>query len=239
MVQIIIIKKIVPILSFLIFIFNVNLVSAHQPFEIMPDLVSETSIDLSDATVSHAFYGEFFSENEEVIFNLNNLSGSQLDISILIPDKQPENETSKDLFPEIYLRSESGDQVFFSNQRSDFYEPFSRMNLVRIFDYKKDKFFDNEAVVKIKSNAAMRYVFSVGYKEIFSKRYAYGDTKQFNSNAQQLWYTKTDIYTQNSNIEKENQSGKEIFYAVIFIFVIVLIYGLFLFRNQLFSIIKR
>ena len=96
-------EKIIYVIIFLLPLFNIHFVSAHQPFEIIPDQINETSIDLSDATVSHAFYGEFSSKNQEVIFNLDNLNGNPLDISILIPDKNPENLSSEDLFPIIHL----------------------------------------------------------------------------------------------------------------------------------------
>ena len=231
--------KIIYLISTLLVFFNLYSVSAHQPFKIISDQINETSIDLSDATVSHAFYGEFSEKNQEVIFNLDNLSDNPLDISILIPDKQPENLTSKDLFPTIYLIDESGEKRFLSNIRSDFYEPFSRMDLIRIFEYKEEKFSSNKVVVKIVSNSSMRYVFSVGYKEIFSKRYAYGDTEAFNQNSQQIWYKKGELSSQESNIVEQNQSGKEIFYVIIFLFSLVVIYGVFLFRNQIISKIKK
>ena len=232
-------EKIIYFISFLLAVFNIHYVSAHQPFEIISDQINMTSINLSDATVSHAFYGEFSSKNEEVIFSLENLSGNPIDISILIPDKQPENLISKDLFPTIYLIDESGEQIFLSNIRSDFYEPFSRMDLIRIFEYKDDQFLNNKAVVKIISKSPIRYVFSVGYKEIFSKRYAYGDTKPFNQNSQQIWYKKGDLSQQESNIIQQNESGREIFYAIISVFTLIVLYGIFLFRNQIISKIKK
>ena len=232
-------EKIIYFIIFLLPLFNIHFVSAHQPFEIIPNQINETSIDLSDGTVSHAFYGEFSSKNQEVIFNLDNLHGNPLDISILIPDKNPENLSSEDLFPAIHLITGSTQQSFLPDIRSDFYEPFSRMNLIRIFEYKEDKFVNNNAVVKIVSKSPMRYVFSVGYKEIFSKRYAYGDTNPFAQNSQQIWYKKGDLFSDESNITQQNQSGKEIFYVIIFLFILVIFYGIFLFRNQIFYKIKR
>ena len=61
------------IITFILFTLQTNKVYAHQPFEIIKDSAEETIIDVSDASVSHAFYGEFESDNEEIIFNLNNL----------------------------------------------------------------------------------------------------------------------------------------------------------------------
>ena len=54
------------------------------------------------------------------------------------------------------------------------------------------------------------------YKEIFSKRYAYGDTNPFDQNSQQIWYKKGDLLPDEPNITQQNQSGREIFYVIIF-----------------------
>ena len=113
------------------------------------------------------------------------------------------------------------------------------MNLIRIFEYKEDKFVNNNAIVKIVSKSPMRYVFSVGYKEIFSKRYAYGDTNPFDQNSQQIWYKKGDLLSEEPNITQQNQSGREIFYVIIFLFILVIFYGIFLFRYQIFYKKKR
>ena len=60
-------KKAIGIISLILvlFISQTNQINAHQPFEIIKSPQQETTIDLSDASVSHAFYGKFESVNEE------------------------------------------------------------------------------------------------------------------------------------------------------------------------------
>ena len=183
------------LLILVIFILQTNRIYAHQPFKIIKS-PTETTIDLSDASVSHAFYGEFESTNEEIIFNLNNFSDKILKFSILIPDQEPENQIKENYLPELTIekllnsenQSESVEELYKSNIRSTFYEPYSQMNLIRVISHQE--ILQNDSIVRVtlKSNGVLRYVFSVRSKEIFSSVYASGDTEYFNSSAQIAWY---------------------------------------------------
>ena len=183
------------LLILVIFILQTNRIYAHQPFKIIKS-PTETTIDLSDASVSHAFYGEFESTDEEIIFNLNNFSDKILKFSILIPDQEPENQIEENYLPELTIekllnsenQSESVEELYKSNIRSTFYEPYSQMNLIRVISHQE--ILQNDSIVRVtlKSNGVLRYVFSVGSKEIFSSVYASGDTEYFNSSAQIAWY---------------------------------------------------
>lgn len=183
------------LLILVIFILQTNRIYAHQPFKIIKS-PTETTIDLSDASVSHAFYGEFESTNEEIIFNLNNFSDKILKFSILIPDQEPENQIKENYLPELTIekllnsenQSESVEELYKSNIRSTFYEPYSQMNLIRVISHQETLQNDSTVRVTLKSNGVLRYVFSVGSKEIFSSVYASGDTEYFNSSAQIAWY---------------------------------------------------
>ena len=55
------------------FIVSTDEIYAHQPYEIK-NSTDQTIIELSDATVSHAYYGEFLSDQEEIIFDLIGIS---------------------------------------------------------------------------------------------------------------------------------------------------------------------
>ena len=183
------------LLILVIFILQTNRIYAHQPFKIIKS-PTETTIDLSDASVSHAFYGEFESTNEEIIFNLNNFSDKILKFSILIPDQEPENQIKENYLPELTIekllnsenQSESVEELYKSNIRSTFYEPYSQMNLIRVISHQETLQNDSTVRVTLKSNGVLRYVFSVRSKEIFSSVYASGDTEYFNSSAQIAWY---------------------------------------------------
>ena len=85
-------------------------------------------------------------------------------------------------------QSESVEELYKSNIRSTFYEPYSQMNLIRVISHQE--ILQNDSIVRVtlKSNGVLRYVFSVGSKEIFSSVYASGDTEYFNSSAQIAWY---------------------------------------------------
>ena len=122
------------------FIVSADEIYAHQPYEIK-NSTDQTIIELSDATVSHAYYGEFFSDQEEVIFDLKSFSAPILQFSILIPDKSPENIFSQSELPEVKLITESQDEIeFLPYERIGFYEPYSRMNLIRVITYKNTNY---------------------------------------------------------------------------------------------------
>ena len=62
------------------------------------------------------------------------------------------------------------------------------MNLIRVISHQETLQNESKVRVTLKSNGVLRYVFSVGSKEIFSSVYASGDTEYFNSSAQISWY---------------------------------------------------
>ena len=193
-------KKAIGIISLILvlFISQTNQINAHQPFEIIKSPQQETAIDLSDASVSHAFYGKFESVNEEIIFNLNDFSNNILKFSILIPDRKPENLLDKKYLPELTItkistsKNKSASTVqktFKANMTpTTYYEPYSQMHLIRVITHQEILQNDIAVKVTLKSNGALRYIFSVGSKEIFSSVYASGDTEYFNSSAQREWY---------------------------------------------------
>ena len=200
------------LITLVLFTLQTNKIYAHQPFEIIKDSAEETIIDLSDASVSHAFYGEFESDNEEIIFNLNNFSDNILKFSILIPDREPENQLIQNYLPELTITKianaenqsiTSVEEIYKANSPpSTFYEPFSRMHLIRVISHQEILDKDIKVKVTLKSNGLLRYVFSVGSKEIFSSIYASGDTKYFNSPEQREWYIKPK-YENKENIQEK------------------------------------
>ena len=176
-------------MTFLILASYINKICAHQPFKILKSNAQETNINISDSSVSHAFYGEFKSNDEKVIFNLNNFFDNILKFSILIPNQEPENQLLKKYLPEITLsKSNMNEESFVANISTKFYEPYSQMNLIRVISYQENLLNDSVIVVKLRSNDPLRYVFTVGSKEIFSSRYASGETEYFNQSAQIKWY---------------------------------------------------
>jgi len=232
-------KKIIIIFTFItsIYLINFDEIYAHQPYEIK-NSSEQTIIELSDATVSHAYYGEFFSDQEEVIFDLKSFSAPILQFSILIPDKSPENIFSQAELPEVKLITDSQEEIeFLPYERIGFYEPYSRMNLIRVITYKNTNYNDKSARIIVKSNKNCRFVFSVGYKEIFNRKYSSGDTVELGSSGMQTWYSKTAIIEDNPNLEesldiKEEESSLRIIIPIISVITVSLVV-LFLFRNKI------
>ena len=219
------------------FVVSADKIYAHQPYEIK-NSTDQTIIELSDATVSHAYYGEFFSDQEEVIFDLKSFSAPILQFSILIPDKSPENIFSQAELPEVKLVTDSQEEIdFLPYERIGFYEPYSRMNLIRVITYKNTNYNDKSARIIVKSNKNCRFVFSVGYKEIFNRKYSSGDTVELGSSGIQSWYSKTSSIEDKPDIKesleiKQEESSLRIIILIISIITVCLVV-LYLFRNKI------
>ena len=219
------------------FVVSADKIYAHQPYEIK-NSTDQTIIELSDATVSHAYYGEFFSDQEEVIFDLKSFSAPILQFSILIPDKSPENIFSQAELPEVKLITDSQEEIeFLPYERIGFYEPYSRMNLIRVITYKNTNYNDKSARIIVKSNKNCRFVFSVGYKEIFNRKYSSGDTVELGSSGIQSWYSKTSSIEDKPDIKesleiKQEESSLRIIILIISIITVCLVV-LYLFRNKI------
>jgi hypothetical protein len=239
------IKLFIFLITFSFIFINSYQIYAHQPYKVNNSNIAKPVIEISDASVSHAFYGEFLSKNEEVIFNLNGFSKNILQFSILIPDKNPENILLESDLPEIYLiknklTDPDNEEKFYAKERINFYEPFSKMNLIRVITYKDTILPNSNVSIRIKSNSAARYVFSVGYKEIFSKTYTSGETEVFTSSDMQNWYSKnyeistdllTDLSTESStDLPTESSSLPVSNYLIIVLtcFFIILLLVVFL-----------
>ena len=71
-------------------------VYAHQPFFIKSynKIENGTGIKISDASVSHAFYGQFDNKKQFTLIDLDISDGEDLFVEVLIPNKFPENEIS-------------------------------------------------------------------------------------------------------------------------------------------------
>tara|TARA_B100000700_G_scaffold328417_1_gene446205 strand:+ start:20356 stop:21045 length:690 start_codon:yes stop_codon:yes gene_type:complete len=191
--------KIISIFFFQFFglFFFVDTIQAHQPFGIN-DKTEKNYIEISDATVSHAFYGEFVNKDEEMILDFKLKEGDTFDFSLLIPNLEPENLKDSSEFPYLLIN----DVKYLPNQTSNFYEPYSRMNLIRIISERQNIEKNTDINVKVISRGNTRYVFSIGYKEIFNNTYASGNVRRFSMNDLNEWYNR--LYTPDAIEEKNN-----------------------------------
>lgn len=166
----------------------VSPLEAHQPFGIK-DKSEENYIEISDATVSHAFYAEFDEEGEEMVLKFSLSEGDLFDFSLLIPNLEPENLMEIKDLPILIINEEK----FIPDQNSAFFEPYSRMDLIRVIAEKENIKKNTDITVKIISRGKTRYVFSIGTKEIFNNTYAFGNVTRLNMNDLNEWYNR--LYT--------------------------------------------
>ena len=111
------------------------------------------------------------------------------------------------------------------------------MNLIRVITYKNTNYNDKSARIIVKSNKNCRFVFSVGYKEIFNRKYSSGDTVELGSSGMQTWYSKTPIIEDNPDLKesleiKQEESSLRIIILIISIITVCLVV-LYLFRNKI------
>ena len=111
------------------------------------------------------------------------------------------------------------------------------MNLIRVITYKNTNYNDKSARIIVKSNKNCRFVFSVGYKEIFNRKYSSGDTVELGSSGIQSWYSKTSSIEDKPDIKesleiKQEESSLRIIILIISIITVCLVV-LYLFRNKI------
>tara|TARA_Y100001960_G_scaffold29471_1_gene25709 strand:+ start:38 stop:517 length:480 start_codon:yes stop_codon:yes gene_type:complete len=82
------------------------------------------------------------------------------------------------------------------------------MNLIRVISHQETLQNGSTIKVTLKSNGVLRYVFSVGSKEIFSSVYASGNTKYFNSSAQIAWYINPIYISERTSTPQELNKSK-------------------------------
>ncbi|MBA46529.1 MAG: hypothetical protein CL893_00395 [Dehalococcoidia bacterium] len=209
-------------IQFFALIFFVDSINAHQPFGIN-DKSEENYIELSDATVSHAFYGEFIEKNEEMIIKFQMKEGDTFDFSLLIPNLEPENLIEPDQLPYLIVNGKN----YFPNKNSSFYEPYSRMDLIRIIAEKQNIRTNSNITVQVISRGNSRYVFSIGYKEIFNNTYAFGNVRRFSMDDLNEWYNR--LYTPEA-IDEDNNF---LIIIVILFFTTILLSLIFYFRQDI------
>ncbi len=166
----------------------VSPLEAHQPFGIK-DKSEENYIEISDATVSHAFYAQFEEEGEEMVLKFSLSEGDLFDFSLLIPNLEPENLMEIKDLPILIIN----DEKFIPDQNSAFFEPYSRMDLIRVIAEKENIKKNTDITVRVISRGKTRYVFSIGTKEIFNNTYAFGNVTRLNMNDLNEWYNR--LYT--------------------------------------------
>ena len=110
---------------------------AHDPLILLPE--QKTPVEgpfLPDGTISFALYGSLIEKNDTRAFQFYLDPDKRLDISLLIPNLEPENQMSQEKLPRLFLYRPDGSEIKgVSDLYTPFDEPFSMTKYVRIFEH--------------------------------------------------------------------------------------------------------
>ncbi len=141
---------------------------AHDPLILLPE--QKTPLDgpfLPDGTISFALYGSLLEENDKRAFQFYLDPDDRLDISLLIPNLEPENQLPQEKLPRLFLYSPDGSKVEgVSDLYIPFDEPFSMTRYVRIFEH-IEKSSGGVYQVEVTGISPVRFTVAIGYIESF------------------------------------------------------------------------
>ena len=141
---------------------------AHDPLILLPE--QKTPVEgpfLPDGTISFALYGSLLEEGDQRGFQFKLEPEGRLDISLLIPNLEPENQMLKENFPRLFLYRPDGSVLEgVSDLYVPFDEPFSMTRYVRIFEHVEQS-AGGLHQVKITGNHPSRFTVAIGYIESF------------------------------------------------------------------------
>ena len=165
-------------------------VQAHDPL-FLEDLHDEPEHGplLPDARISFALYGTLLSPQDQRGFQFEIPPGERLNLSLLIPDLEPENALPRESLPSLTLmRPNQTVLVLEPSIREKFAEPYSGTNYVRLLEYSE---VGSEGIYQIRITGARpaRFTVSIGYIEAFGT--PVGNMANRNSGIGTLtqWYT--------------------------------------------------
>ena len=144
---------------------------------------------LPDARISFALYGTLLAPQDQRGFQFEIPPGGRLNLSLLIPDLEPENALPRESLPSLALtRPNQTVLVLEPSIREQFAEPYSRTNYVRLLDHSE---VGSEGTYQVRITGARpsRFTVSVGYIEAFGT--PVGNMANRNSGTGTLtqWYT--------------------------------------------------
>ena len=141
---------------------------AHDPLILLPEQKTPAEGPfLPDGTISFALYGSLLEEGDQRGFQFKLEPEGRLDISLLIPNLEPENQMLKENFPRLFLYRPDGSVLEgVSDLYVPFDEPFSMTRYVRIFEHVEQS-AGGLHQVKITGNHPSRFTVAIGYIESF------------------------------------------------------------------------
>ena len=141
---------------------------AHDPLILLPEQKPPAEGPfLPDGTISFALYGSLVEKNDTRAFQFYLDPDKRLDISLLIPNLEPENQMSQEKLPRLFLYRPDGSEIKgVSDLYTPFDEPFSMTRYVRIFEH-IEKSSGGVYQVEITGINPVRFTVAIGYIESF------------------------------------------------------------------------
>jgi len=162
---------------------------AHDPI-ILTD--SQTSPDagplLPDGTISFAVYGTLNSAGDTRGLRVRFGAGDSLDITMLIPDRSPENELPDSAFPTLRIDAPDGtSRTLTPTERVAFEEPISHTSYVRYLELDEPA-QAGEYRLTVSGSAPARFTLAVGTTERFGTPVENVTNREDASAEVQHWY---------------------------------------------------
>ena len=162
---------------------------AHDPI-ILTD--TQTSPDagplLPDGTISFALYGTLNSAGDTRGLRVHFDSGDSVDITLLIPDRSPENELPDSLLPRLRIDAPDGTaRILKPTEHVRFDESFSNTSYVRYLEFGESA-QDGEYRLTVTALAPARFTLAVGTLERFGTPVENVPNRSDGSAGVQRWY---------------------------------------------------
>ena len=162
---------------------------AHDPI-ILTD--TQTSPDagplLPDGTISFALYGTLNSDGDTRGLRVHFDSGDSVDITLLIPDRSPENELPDSLLPTLRIEAPDGtSRTLTPTERVRFDESFSNTSYVRYLELGESA-QAGEYRLTVTGLAPARFTLAVGTTERFGTPVDNVPNRADGSAGVQRWY---------------------------------------------------
>lgn len=143
--------------------------SAHQPVRLdASDSTPKRGPLLVDGTISFAVYAPLAARKEQRGFRFRMSQGQPLRLQLLITDSAPANTVPNGRQPVVILVSPSGKRTTIRpNERTPFYEPYSRTSYLYLSRYSAvAERGTYRVLVRARSSVATNAVVAVGYREV-------------------------------------------------------------------------
>gem|GEM_PF-1144144 len=145
-----------------------SVATAHDPIILTDDqTVPEAGPLLPDGTISFALYGSFAKAGETRGLRARFAEGDRLHVSLLIPDRAPENALLDSELPRLEILEPNGESTtHVPDLRRKFAEPFTGTNYIELIDL-VGRASEGVYSITVIGGRAARFTVSVGDTETF------------------------------------------------------------------------